>query len=192
MTKRNIESDLSLAILGLLSINPLSGYGLRKVFLTTAMGSFSASPGAIYPALRNLEAAGLVKGTVENAKTLRPRMAYALTPAGLAALKSALSRPVTREDVMRRMDNLILRFSFMDGLLPKETILGFLRSLATEIEAYLAVLEKEVRRDAAGMSFCARAAIEQGQENFRMLARWARKTHTRLEAGSGKKEGHHE
>ncbi len=189
MTKRNIESDLGLAILGLLSINPLSGYGLRKVFLTTAMGAFSGSPGAIYPALRKLEAAGLVKGTVENARTLRPRMAYTLTPAGLAALKGALGRPVTREDVMRRMDNLILRFSFMDGLLPKVTILGFLHSLATETEAYLAVLEKEVRRDAPGMSFCGLAAIEQGVESFRTLARWARKTHLRLEAGSGKKGG---
>lgn len=181
MTKRNIDSDLSLAILGLLSINPLSGYGLRKVFLTTAMGYFSASPGAIYPALRKLEAAGLVKGTVENAKTLRPRMAYALTPAGLAALKSALSRPVTREDVVRRMDTLILRFSFLDGLLAKETILEFLRSLRTEIEAYLDVLDKEVRRDAPRLSFCARAALEQGQDSFRMNARWAKRTFSRLD-----------
>jgi DNA-binding PadR family transcriptional regulator len=180
MTKRNIESDLSLAILGLLSIQPLSGYGLRKVFLTTAMGSFSGSPGAIYPALRKLEAAGLVNGTVENAKTLRPRMAYALTAAGLAALKSVLSRPVTREDVMRKMDTLLLRFSFMDGLMPKDAILGFLRSLATEIEAYVGVLEKEIRRDAARMSFCGRAAVEQGLESFRVISRWAERTYARL------------
>lgn len=188
MTKRNIDSDLSLAILGLLSIQPLSGYGLRKIFLTTAMGYFSASPGAIYPALRKLEEAGLVKGTVENASTLRPRMVYALTPAGRADLKSALSRPVSREDVIRRMDTLILRFSFMDGLLPKAGILEFLRSLWSGIEAYLEVLDAEVRRDALRYSFCARAALEQGQETFRMNARWAKRTHGRLKeehAGKG-------
>jgi len=188
MTKRNINSDLSLAILGLLSIQPLSGYGLRKIFLTTAMGYFSASPGAIYPALRRLEEAGLVKGTVENANTLRPRMAYALTPAGRAALKGGLSRPVSREDVIRRMDTLILRFCFMDGLLPKDGILEFLRSLWSGIEAYLEVLEEELRRDAPRLSFCARAALEQGQESFRTNVRWAKKTYSRLieeHAGKG-------
>jgi DNA-binding PadR family transcriptional regulator len=188
MTKRNIESDLSLAILGLLSIQPLSGYGLRKIFLMTAMGYFSASPGAVYPALRKLEESGLVKGTVENADTLRPRMAYALTPAGRAALKSVLSRPVTREDILRRIDTLILRFTFMDGLLPKEGILEFLRSFWTEIEAYLKVLDAEVRQNAHRLSFCAGAALDQGQEAFRMNARWAKRTHYRLmekHAGKG-------
>ena len=180
MTKRNVGSDLNLAILGLLSICPLSGYGLRKVFLTTAMGNFSASPGAIYPALRNLEAAGLVKGTVENARTLRPRRAFALTPEGRAALKGALSRPVTPEDVMRRMDNILLRFSFMDGLMPKEAILGFLCALRTETEAYIDVLEKEIRRDGPRMPFCGRAAAELGLEGYRMNARWAEKIYARL------------
>ena len=39
----------------------MSGYDLRKIFTTTAMGSFSDSPGAIYPALARLEANGLVR-----------------------------------------------------------------------------------------------------------------------------------
>lgn len=180
MTIRIIDSDLGLAILGLLSIQPLSGYGLRKVFLTTAMGNFSASPGAIYPALRKLEAEGLVKGTVENARTLRPRKAFALTPPGLAALKSTLSQAVTREDVRKRMSTLLLRFSFMDGLMPKEAILGFLRSLATEMEAYVEILEKEIRRDAPRMPFCGRAAAELGLEGCRMNALWAERIHSRL------------
>jgi PadR family transcriptional regulator, phenolic acid-responsive transcriptional regulator len=180
MTKRNIDSDLGLAILGLLSIYPLSGYGLRKVFLTTAMGNFSASPGAIYPALRNLEAAGLVKGTVENARTLRPRKAFALTAEGRAALKSALSRPITREDVMKRMDNILLRFSFMDGLMPKEAILSFLSAFRTEAEAYAEVLEKEIRRDGPRMPFCGRAAAELGLEGYRVNARWAERIYARL------------
>ncbi len=180
MTKRNIESDLSLAILGLLSIHPLSGYGLRKVFLTTAMGNFSASPGAIYPALRNLEAAGLVKGAVENARTLRPRKAFALTAEGRAALKSALSRPVTRDDVMRKMDNLLLRFSFMDGLMSRNEILGFLNALRTETESYLGALEKEIKRDGPRMPFCGRAAAELGLEGYRMNARWAGRIYSRL------------
>lgn len=180
MTKRIIDSDLSLAILGLLSISPLSGYGLRKVFLTTAMGNFSASPGAIYPALRNLEAAGLVRGTVENAGTLRPRRAFTLTPDGRAALRNTLSEPFTRDDVTRRMDTLLLRFSFMDRLMPREAILGFLSALRTETETYLEILEKQIRRDAPLMPFCGRAAAELGLEGFRMNARWAGRIYSRL------------
>ena len=181
MTKHAIDSHLSLAILGLLSGRPMSGYDLRKVFLTTAMGNFSASPGAIYPALRNLEAAGLIRGTVENARTLRPRKIFALTAEGRAALKSALSRPVSRDDVMRKMDGLLLRFSFMDGLMPKEEILGFLSALRTETEAYLGALENEIKRDGPRMPFCGRAAAELGLEGYRVNARWAERIYARLQ-----------
>ena len=58
------DSLLGFALLGLIHQQPMSGYDLRKIFASTAMGSFSDSPGAIYPA-RRLEARGLVRGTVE-------------------------------------------------------------------------------------------------------------------------------
>ena len=47
------------ALLGLLHGSSLSGYDVRKIFTETPMGSFSNSPGAIYPALERLEKAGL-------------------------------------------------------------------------------------------------------------------------------------
>ena len=58
------DSLLGFALLGLLEERPRSGYDLRKVFAQTAMGTFSDSPGAIYPALGRLEKRGLVRGTV--------------------------------------------------------------------------------------------------------------------------------
>jgi DNA-binding PadR family transcriptional regulator len=176
MTKQTINSDLSLAILGLLSMRSMSGYGLRKVFLTTAMKAFSASPGAIYPALKRLGKAGLIEGTVEKKNTLRPRMVYVLSRAGRATLVETLTRPVTREDVIRRTDGLLLRFSFMSGLVAVEKTLDFLHALAAETEGYLEVLEAEFRRDTPGMPFSGRAALEQGVESYRTTARWARKT----------------
>ena len=48
-------SLLGYALLGLLHQKPSSGYALRRVFATTPMGTFSDSPGAIYPALGRLE-----------------------------------------------------------------------------------------------------------------------------------------
>jgi DNA-binding PadR family transcriptional regulator len=47
-------SILGYALLGLIHQKPSSGYDLRKTFTETAMGSFSNSPGAIYPALARL------------------------------------------------------------------------------------------------------------------------------------------
>jgi DNA-binding PadR family transcriptional regulator len=176
MTKQTIDSNLSLAILGLLSMQSMSGYGLRKVFLTTAMKTFSASPGAIYPALQRLKRAGLIEGTVEKKNTLRPRMVYDLTRRGRAALVESLSRPVTREDVIRRLDGLLLRFSFMSGLVTNDKMLDFMRAFAAETEGYLEVIEGELREFGPGLAFSGRSALEQGVESFRTTARWAKKT----------------
>jgi DNA-binding PadR family transcriptional regulator len=176
MTKHNTDSDLSLAILGLLAGRPMSGYDLRKVFRVTAMTAFSASPGAIYPALRRLEHDGLIEGAVERKNTLRPRQLFSLSRRGKAALVGSLIRPVTRDDVVHRMDGLLLRFSFMSGLVGAGEIAAFLRRLAEETEGYLGVLEEELREDGPGLPFTGRAALTQGVESYRTTARWARRT----------------
>jgi len=176
MTKQNIDSDLSLAILGLLAGRPMSGYDLRKVFRTTAMTAFSDSPGAVYPALRRLAQGGLIEGTIEGQDTLRPRQVFRLGKRGRTALAGSLERPVTRDDVVHRMDSLLLRFSFMSGLLGAGEIAAFLRRLAEETEGYLGVLEAELRTSGPGLPFTGRAALAQGVESYRATARWARKT----------------
>ena len=45
--KRDITTSLGYALLGLIHLQPQSGYGLRKVFESTPMGHYSWSPGAI-------------------------------------------------------------------------------------------------------------------------------------------------
>lgn len=64
-------SLLGYALLGLLHQRPSSGYALRRTFATMPMGTFSDSPGAIYPALRRLEQQGLVRGRLESSAGLR-------------------------------------------------------------------------------------------------------------------------
>ena len=41
-------TPLSYALLGLMQMEPRSGYALRKVFETTPLGGYSSSPGSIY------------------------------------------------------------------------------------------------------------------------------------------------
>ena len=63
--KRSTTPLLGYALLRLLYQKSRSGYDLRKVFAETAMGNYSSSPGAIYPALQRLEVDQLVLGRVE-------------------------------------------------------------------------------------------------------------------------------
>ena len=76
---------LELAVLGLLLESPMHGYELRKR-LTGLLGAFRAfSYGSLYPALRRMQADGLI---VEDAapdgtpKVRRARRVYQLTDAG--------------------------------------------------------------------------------------------------------------
>ena len=105
---------LGYVLLGLLRQGPASGYDLRRLFATTPLMTFSDSPGAIYPALRRLEGQGLIGGEVEQRSGLRVRRVYQLTPAGLRELKRWLTLPVTREDVVHGLQQLLARFGFMD------------------------------------------------------------------------------
>ena len=75
---------LELAILGLLLESPMHGYELRKR-LTGLLGAFRAfSYGSLYPALRRLQADGLIAEDAgpDALVKRRARRVYELTPEG--------------------------------------------------------------------------------------------------------------
>ena len=81
---------LELAILGLLIESPMHGYELRKR-LTGLLGAFRAfSYGSLYPALRRMQADGLIAENAAPAGTpvRRARRVYQLTDAGRSASAS--------------------------------------------------------------------------------------------------------
>ena len=166
-------SSLSLAILGLLSMRPMSGYDLRRTFTTTAMGRFSASPGAIYPALARLESLKWAKPAPAKPSNLRPRKAYTLTAAGRTALMKHLAEPVSREDIIWRLDHLHLRFSFM-GLLSVKESRRFLLQLAAGLDAYAHELQLQLNAFPDLPVPQPRLALAHGIESTLATARWAR------------------
>lgn len=170
------ESVLGFALLGLLETQPRSGYDLRKIFATSAMGSFSDSPGAIYPALGRLEKRGLLRGTLEGSTGARRRRVYRMTAKGTAALKAWLKQPVTREDVVRHSNELMLRFAFMEQALGAEQSVRFLKELAAELESYLPGLRGYLEAQGSAMPLSARLALEYGMEQYKTLLNWARKS----------------
>lgn len=182
MTQETGLSTLSLAILGLISQRPLTGYDIRKVFATTPMGHFSSSPGAIYPALKRIEDAGLVRGRAGQGKTRRERVVYEITPRGLEALKQHLSQPVTRDCVIWHMDDLMMRFAFMDGIIGRKGTVRFLQDFASQIDAYAAVLRGYLQGVKDIMPPCGRLAMENGIQGYEMNARWARRAIEELQS----------
>ena len=166
-------SVLAYALLGLIHQKPSSGYDLRKTFTETALGSFSDSPGAIYPALGRLEKRGLIASTVEDSAGLRLRRIYQLTDAGDQALKQWLSQPVTRNEIVRGLDELMLRFAFMDRALGPDAAIVFLRNMSSELDEYVPELKRYLRDLGPSMPLSAMLALDSGVRNYETLQHWA-------------------
>jgi DNA-binding PadR family transcriptional regulator len=175
-------STLSLAILGLISQRPLTGYDLRKVFQTTPMGHFSSSPGAIYPALKRIEEAGWIRSVATEGQTGRQRVAYEITARGLKVFQEHLSKPVTQEDVTWHLDQLMLRFAFMDGVIDRARIVQFLQEFATQMDTHVADLRRYVESVKGNLPPCARLAMESGIQDYEMHAQWARRALQELQS----------
>jgi DNA-binding PadR family transcriptional regulator len=172
MTKKD-PTNLEFALLGLMSMQPQSGYDLMKVFETTAMGNYSSSPGAIYPALRRLEKRGLVEGEIDDTRALRPRKVFEPTARGHEVLREWLRREITLGDVRRRLDALLLRFAF-HSLLEAAASREFLAAFAARVGEYLGELEEQRELFPENAPPQGRMAFEFGIEQYRACARWSR------------------
>ena len=171
MKHRNIPL-LGYALLGLLHQKPRSGYDLRKVFAETAMGNYSNSPGAIYPALQRLERDAFVSGKVEATAGLRQRCVYRVTKKGMAALNHWLTDPIKPSDVQRGAGELMLRFSFMEQVCGSSGCITFLNSFRAMLEPYIGELEAYLKAQAESMPLSGRLALESGIRGYRTLHEW--------------------
>ena len=75
------------AILGMLSIRPMSGYDIKKQVEETISNFWTESYGQIYPMLKSLIAEKLVTKTVEKGAGKPDRHVYALTGPGRKGLR---------------------------------------------------------------------------------------------------------
>ena len=76
-----LKGHLDTLLLASLEAGPRHGYAVRESLRAASGAQFDLPTGTIYPALRRLEAAGLVRGTWSDAAGRRRRL-YDLTPAG--------------------------------------------------------------------------------------------------------------
>lgn len=171
-------SALGCALLGLLHQQPRSGYDLRKVFTLTPFSHFSDSPGAIYPALRRLTAAGYV--AAEAPAGGRRRQVFRLTAKGRKAWLAWLRLLPAPGDVATRLDQLLLRFAFMGEVLDKPACARFLEALQRELEAHARELRRYQAEEMRDVSLTGRLAFESGLESYVARAEWARRARGQL------------
>jgi len=178
---RTSLSLLEFALLGLVhDREPCCGYDLRKVFADTPMGSFSDSPGSIYPALARLERAKLIRGQVEETSSVRRRKLFRLSSAGRSALKRWLHQPIAQADMVRGMPELALRFALLESVLGRNACVPFLEALAKELRAYIPTLRKHLDIQRATTSLSASLAMEGGVMGYESRLAWVRLALERL------------
>lgn len=165
--------SLGYALLGLLQ-KPSSGYDLRKTFSSTSMKTYSDSPGAIYPALARLEKQGLIRGKVEQGSGMRRRQLFRLTPKGLSELKTWITRPITRDDLLWGQQEIMLRFAFCDTTAGPAAAIALLKSLEAALKTYIPALHEELQTIQSIVPLSARLAFECGVQATETLLEWTR------------------
>lgn len=175
----NSASTLEFALFGLLRQKDQAGYDLRKTFTETAMRHYSDSPGSIYPALRRLQARGWIEAAP---KDRRGREVFHPSAAGVSAFIEWLSRDLTYDDVAWRLPEMMLRFAFMDGNVPRSTAIRFLEQFEREFSVYLGKSRAQFEEMGAKLPVhTGLLAFQSGIEGMEAQLSWARKTRRLLE-----------
>lgn len=103
--------SLKHAVLALIVERRSYGYELVQRFEERVGPGWQLNPSAVYPALDQLERSGLATSTVRHGGTRRsPRVVYAPTPAGVAALEAWLRTTNAQPEPVRA--DLHLRIAF--------------------------------------------------------------------------------
>ena len=161
------------AILGLLSIEPMSGYDIRRASTETLSHFWHESYGQIYPALAKLASEGLIRPVPRAQDDARARKVYALTQKGRAALrkwrgKAPESRPFRNE--------LLLKLFTAESL---TDVSGHLRALREEEHARLAeyaAIEKRIAREDHRSAALWKATVRYGVHRSRAVIAWCDET----------------
>ena len=123
------------AVLGLVALEPRSGYDVKRIVDRSVRHFWAASYGQIYPELRRLEEAAWIAGD-DAPRGGRSRRVYRITLEGRRALEGWLHGPETRVELR---DESLLRLFFADTL-PAEDALGLLRGRREGYRQMLAYL----------------------------------------------------
>ena len=181
------SSVLSRALLGLIAAEPMSGYGLARLFERTLARAWPARHPQIYPALGALEEQGLLRVSETGP---RRRKTYAVTEDGVAEVQrwlreTAPDRTVRNETILRL---------FMLWLLESPEAIAFfddeIESHQQQLDSFEQTLADDERQRSehgtaqGGIAFCASLALEWGIRYEREYIEWATQARDRIAIGA--------
>jgi len=127
------------AILGMLSIEPMSGYDMKKFSEQSLAHFWHESYGNLYPRLKRLEANGMVRGRRERRATAPDATVYRLTAAGKRRFREWLEEDPEPERIRNEM-LLKVFFGAQASLeLCRDRIVAHRREQETTLERYRAI-----------------------------------------------------
>ncbi len=145
-----LRQRLRFLILTLLAISPGHGYDLSRRIEALTLGRVKASPGSIYPMLRELREEGMVEEELSVANG-RARKVYKLTEKGMAALREELM--VYREilsNIAMIVEDALARLS-QSG---RQVKCNIDRTLLEKLEGLREVLDKYIGEISKRASLC--------------------------------------
>ncbi|MGA8088720.1 MAG: PadR family transcriptional regulator [Terracidiphilus sp.] len=186
-------------LLGLLTIEPMSGYNLGQMIKESIHHFWNESYGQIYPNLKRLASGGFVTRKTEKQKGKPDRNIYSITKKGRERLQRWL-QVEPQPEVPR--NELLLKLFFGANASP-QTIKGYVEQMVARERAVLgrfAVIEREIPKSADYPDAPYwQMALRFGQNELEAHMRWAEETLVALGKldkerdrvpGSRKDEGH--
>jgi len=139
------------------------------------------SPGALYPALRRLEARGLLRAErISNGR--RAQRMYHVTDAGRAVHLDWLRQPVVPATVGADLGLHLMRFALMENHLPRAAVRAFLADLADALDSFVTAMEHYLASGAQAGKPHAELALKHGIAVHRASLEWARQASKTLAA----------
>jgi PadR family transcriptional regulator AphA len=152
--------SLRFALLGLLAVQPASGYDLKRAINRSTYFIWNATGPQIYNTLNNLREDGFITSKSKPQKGKPDKHIHTITPQGRAALKDFMEEPiraaVTRDEVLLRI--------FFGNFASKQTI-------KRELEAYLDRIGQErVQMEATEARINAHPGSKHEARRFQLLS----------------------
>ena len=177
------ENRTRYAVLGALTVEPMSGYDLKRFFEQGVSFFWAESYGQIYPILKQLKAEGLVAdASADDARVgggAHPRRAvHAITPAGREALAAWLAEPAEPQTGRRLEILLKLFFARHGGPNAAARLVADFRAHHAGLLATYAATEARLRADHAAhpdLPFWL-LTLSYGQHVSRALVAWCDET----------------
>jgi len=164
-------------LLGLLAIEPMSGYDLGLTIRGSVGYFWNESYGQIYPNLKKLANDGFVSCKTERQKGKPDRRICSITPKGRKRLMTWLA--VSPQPEIPR-NELLLKLFFGEQV-PTQILIGYVERMAEERRALIELLERTEREEIdknqhyPGAPYW-RMAARFGQMEMRAHLRWAEET----------------